>query len=437
MATNETHDPSLRSWVDAANTPGADFPIQNLPLAVFRRSGTVEPFRGGVAIGDQVIDLAAVASAGLFEGEAAEAVSAASGPTLNDLMGMGPATASALRVALSRALRSGAAEEPILSTCLVPLSDVEYAVPAHIGDYTDFYASIHHATNIGRLFRPDNPLLPNYQWIPIGYHGRSSSIGVSGDDVIRPVGQKRPAPGEKPGFGASARMDYELEVGVYVGRGNALGTSVPIDRAEDHMFGLCLLNDWSARDLQAWEYQPLGPFLAKSFASTVSPWIVTMEALAPFRTEWTRPDDHPQPLEYLESAQNRASGGVDMQLEVLIETAAMREAGLTPERLSIGNFKHAYWTAAQMLTHHTVNGCNMRPGDLFGSGTMSGPDKGSEGALIEITKGGRDPITLANGETRTFLDDGDTIIMRAWCERAGAVRISFGEVRSTVLPARS
>jgi fumarylacetoacetase len=433
---DETHDPTLTSWVAAANAPRSDFPIQNLPLGVFRRAGTGEAFRGGVAIGDQIVDLAAVHAAGLFDGAAGTAIAAASGPTLNALMALGSAAASALRLALSRALRTGSATQAQLAACLVPQADAEHAVPANIGDYTDFYASIHHATNIGRLFRPDNPLLPNYQWIPIGYHGRSSSIGVSGDDVIRPIGQTRPAPGGEPGFGPSTRMDYELEVGVYVGQGNALGQAVPISQAEAHLFGISLLNDWSARDLQAWEYQPLGPFLAKSFASTVSPWIVTFDALAPFRTEWTRPPDHPQPLPYLDSAENRAAGGIAVQLEVLIETARMREAGAAPERLSLGNFKHAYWTVAQMLTHHTVNGCNMRPGDFFGSGTMSGPEPGSEGALIEITSGGKHPITLSNGETRTFLADGDTVIMRAWCERSGARRIGLGEVRSTVLPAR-
>ncbi len=434
---NETHDPNLRSWIASANDANGDFPIQNLPFGAFKRAGSNEALRGGVAIGDQIVDLAAVHSAGIFDGLAADAALAGSQTTLNALMGMGPATWSALRLALSKALREGSDQQQAMAACLVPQSEAQYGMPAHIGDYTDFYASIHHATNIGKLFRPNNPLLPNYQWIPIGYHGRSSSIVVSGTDFPRPVGQRRSPEGQPPGFGASTRMDYELEVGIFVGGGNELGQPITIDQAEDHIFGLCLLNDWSARDIQAWEYQPLGPFLGKSFASTISPWIITTEALAPYRTAWTRPEDHPQPLPYLESEANRASGGFDVQLEVLIETAQMRDGGQSPQRLSLGNFRHAYWTAAQMLTHHTVNGCNMRPGDFFGSGTMSGPEDGSQGALIELTRGGKEPLTLDNGQERKFLEDGDAIILRGWCQKDGAPRIGFGEARGMVLPARN
>ena len=310
-------------------------------------------------------------------------------------------------------------------------------MPAVIGDYTDFYASIHHATNVGRLFRPDNPLLPNYQWVPIGYHGRSSSIRVAPQDFHRPLGQTRAAEQDEPHVGPCQRLDYELEVGAFVGAGNPLGEPVPLSRAEDHVFGLCLLNDWSARDVQAWEYQPLGPFLAKSFATTISPWVVTLEALAPFRAPWERAQGHPQPLPYLSSEPNREHGAIDMKLEVFLQTASMRDQQLAPERLSAGNFADSYWTVAQMLTHHTMNGCNLQPGDLLGSGTMSGAGPGSQGALIEITQGGKVPYELTNGETRTFLEDGDTVVMRASCAREGFVGIGFGEVVGTVLPCRT
>ena len=429
---NQTHAPNLHSWVASANTDTTDFPIQNLPFAVFRRAGSDESFRGGVAIGEQIVDLTAITQANLFSGLAADAAAACTVPTLNALMAMGTEAWSALRLALSQGLREGSTLAEQLQSCLVAQSEAEYTLPAQIGDYTDFYTSIYHATNIGKLFRPDNPLLPNYQWVPIGYHGRSSSIGISGQNVYRPQGQTKAPNASEPSFGPCQRLDYELEVGIFVGPGNELGQPIALDKADQHVFGLCLLNDWSARDIQAWEYQPLGPFLSKNFASTISPWIVTLEALAPYRQAWTRPSDHPQPLPYLESAQNRTAGAFDIQLEVLLETEQMRQHQQSPVRLSLGNFHHAYWTVAQMLAHHTVNGCNLRSGDLFGSGTMSGPEPGSQGALIELTQGGKQPITLDNGETRTFLQDGDVVIMRGWC--AGAVRIGFGEIRSQVLP---
>ncbi len=437
---NETHDPTLTSWV--ADADASDFPIQNLPFGVFRREGSDEAFRCGVAIGDQILDLAALADLGTLSGLAATAADAGRDATLNRLMGLGAAAHSALRLALSRGLRAGAAEATTWRACLVPEEDAELALPARVGDFTDFYTSIHHATNIGRLFRPNNPLLPNYRWIPIGYHGRSSSVILSGAPVRRPVGQKRPPVNEdgspaRPGFSASARMDYELELGVYIGAGNALGEPVSLAQADDHVFGVSLLNDWSARDIQAWEYQPLGPFLAKNFATSVSPWIVTLEALAPFRTAWTRPEGEPEPLAYLDSERERAEGALDITLEVWLETTAMREAGTGPERLSVGSYKHAWWTLAQLVTHHTVNGCNLTPGDLLGTGTLSGPEAGSEGALIEITKGGKEPKTLSNGETRTFLDDGDVVILRGWCQAPGAQRIGLGEVHAMVTPART
>lgn len=432
---NETHDVGLRSWEASANVNAADFPIQNLPFSIMRRSGTDEGFRGAVAIGDFALDLGRLAEADLMTGRAANALASCKRPTLNDLMSMGSSAWSELRHALSRILRQGADEAEVARSCMIPLEAIEYRVPAQIGDYTDFYASIHHATNIGRQFRPDNPLLPNYQWVPIGYHGRSSSIAVSGHAFPRPSGQLKPPEASQPILGPCKRLDYELEVGIFIGAGNQAGSAINIDSAQEHVFGLCLLNDWSARDIQAWEYQPLGPFLGKNFASTISPWIVTMEALAPFQTAWHRDAKDPQPLPYLSSPNNSMRGAIDMQLEVLLHTESMRKHHQPPVALSHSNFTDAYWTVAQMVAHHTVNGCNLCPGDLFGSGTMSGPARGTQGALIEITQGGEQPLSLPNGETRTFLEDGDSVIMRAWCERDGAVRIGFGEVEGTVLPA--
>ena len=434
-ALNETHDPQLQSWVASANDGQTDFPIQNLPFAIFRRQGSNEAFRGGVAIGDQIVDLAAAVRAGVFTGDALEAAQAAAESTLNHLMGLGPQRLSHLRKQLSKALQTGSAQEAALQACLVPQAQAEYALPARIGDYTDFYTSVHHATNIGKQFRPDNPLLPNYKWVPIGYHGRSSSIGVSGQSFKRPKGQVKPPDADAPVLKPSARMDIELEMGVFIGRANALGEPVPMTEAEDHIFGLVLFNDWSARDIQPWEYQPLGPFLSKNFASTISPWIVTMEALAPFRATFSHPAEDPQPLPYLSSADNSAQGGLDIHLEALIETPKMRDAKAAPARFTQTNYRHAYWTAAQMVAHHTVNGCNLQPGDLLGTGTLSGPTLDQACALIELTTGGKNPIQLPNGESRTWLEDGDTIILRGWCEKPGATRIGFGECVGTVLPA--
>ena len=434
---NETHDPALRSWVASANLAGSDFPIQNLPFAVFRRRGTLKAFRGGVAIGDQILDLAALVAAGVFSAEAATAVQAGAQDKLNALMALGANAWSALRLALSRALREGAAGQGQLAACLVPQSEAEYGVPARIGDYTDFYTSVHHATNIGRQFRPDNPLLPNYKWVPIGYHGRASSIGVSGQRFHRPVGQTLPPGATQPVFGPSQRLDIELELGIFVGTGNALGEPVAMAQAEAHVFGLCLLNDWSARDIQAWEYQPLGPFLSKNFATTISPWIVTLEALAPYRVPFLRPEADPQPLPYLDSEANRRQGSLDIQLQVGLTTPRMRDAGQGEATICRTSYRHAYWTVAQMVTHHTVNGCNLQPGDLFGSGTLSGPTLDQAGALIELTTGGKHPLQLPNGESRTYLEDGDAVVIRGWCEKAGAARVGFGECLGTVLPART
>jgi fumarylacetoacetase len=419
---NATHDPKLRSWVTSANEAGGDFPIQNLPFGRFRPAGSSEGFRIGVAIGDQLLDLKA---AGLVDTD-----------DMNVLLAQGAAERQALRTAISEGLCEGSAKQAAWSKALLAQSAVELTVPCRIGDYTDFYTGIHHATTVGKLFRPDQPLMPNYKWVPIGYHGRASSIRVSGQRFKRPQGQTKAPDAEAPSFGPSKRLDYELELGFVVGQGNALGEPIAIGNAEQHLFGVTLLNDWSARDLQAWEYQPLGPFLSKSFASTLSPWIVTMEALAPFRAKFERPAGDPQPLPYLDSPANREAGALDITLEVWLQTAKMREAGEGAMRLTRGNTTQAaYWTAAQLVTHHTVNGCNLQPGDLLGSGTLSGPKPDEAGSLLELTLGGKQPLTLPNGERRTFLEDGDTLSLRGYCERAGAVRIGLGEVSGTVLAA--
>ena len=434
-AVDATHDPQLASWVASANAAGSDFPIQNLPFAVFRRAGSREPLRGGVAIGAEIVDLGALAAAQPFSGLAGQALAAAALAPLNTLMAAGREAAAALRQALSAALRADSPLEELLRRLLVPQGAAEYAVAADVGDYTDFYASIHHATAVGRLFRPDNPLLPNYKWVPIAYHGRASSLRVSGFDVARPVGQLLAAGQAVPELAATHRLDYELEVGVFIGRGNELGAPIPIGEAERHVFGLCLLNDWSARDIQVWEYQPLGPFLAKNFLTTVSPWVVTLEALAPFRTPWTRPPGEPPPLSYLDGAQVRDAGGFDLELEVWLDTSSSRAAGLAPQRLSRSNFRDSWWTVSQMVTHHTVNGCNLVAGDLIGSGTQSGPAPGEAGSLLELSGGGQRALALAGGEQRTFLEDGDRVTFRAWCERPPFRRIGFGELTGTVLPA--
>lgn len=434
-ALNETHDPALSSWVESANRGGADFPIQNLPFGIFRRRGASEAWRGGVAIGDQIMDLGAAHATGVLGADAAAAAAACGEATLNRFMAMGPAVWSALRLALSRALRKGAAQADALRACLVSQAEAEYTVPARIGDYTDFYTSVHHATHIGQQFRPDNPLLPNYKWIPIGYHGRASSIIISGQDFHRPCGQAMPPGATTPVFGPSQKMDIELELAVFIGRGNELGHPIPIADVDAHVFGLTLLNDWSARDIQPWEYQPLGPFLSKNFATTISPWIVTLEALAPYRVAPpTRAAGDPQPLAYLDSPANREAGAIDIQLDVLLQTARMRSAEEPASRLTATSYRHAYWTLAQMVAHHTVNGCNLQPGDMLGTGTLSGPTLDQAGALIELTVGGKHPVTLPNGEQRTFLDDGDRIILRGWCEKPGAARIGFGDCAATVLP---
>ena len=430
---NQTHDPDLKSWVSSAQD--SDFPIQNLPIGIFRRKDSKEKFRAGIAIGDQIVDLKAAHKAGVFSSELSPVLKTLYKSRLNNFMGLGKSAWSKVRAELSLALSEAAEQQAILQPCLVDRANAQYKVPARIGDYTDFYTSIHHASNVGKLFRPDNPLLPNYQWVPIGYHGRSSSIEIDGHAFHRPCGQLKAPDADAPVLAPCKRLDYELEVGIYIGSGNKIGHAIDLDKAEDHVFGLCMFNDWSARDIQAWEYQPLGPFLSKSFASTVSPWIVTMEALAPYRQAWHRPQDHPQPLPYLESAKLRQQGAVDMHLELLLQTPAMRDQGKPAERVALSNFKDSYWSISQMVAHHSVNGCNLKPGDFFGSGTQSGTTPNSVGALLEATEGGKKPVTLSNGESRTFLEDGDTVVLNGWCQQQGRPRIGFGQASATVLPA--
>ncbi|WP_375461615.1 fumarylacetoacetase [uncultured Enterovirga sp.] len=428
-----THGADLTSWVASANGH-PDFPIQNLPLGIVS-AGNGER-RPGVAIGDSILDLAGLAAAGLLPGEAGRFVEAGASGTLNAALALGGGPRLALRARLSELLREGTGERPAVEPHLHDAESCVLHLPAAIGDYTDFYAGIHHATNVGKQFRPDNPLLPNYKWVPIGYHGRASSVIPSGVPVRRPSGQRKPAAEAVPAFGPSRNLDYELELAIWIGTGNAQGEPVPIGSAAEHIAGYGLLNDWSARDIQAWEYQPLGPFLAKSFASTVSPWIVTPEALAPFRLpQPARPDGDPQPLPYLRDEADQREGALAIELEVLLQTPLLREKGLSPHRLGLSDARHMYWTMAQFVAHHTSGGCNLRPGDLLGTGTISAPDLAGAGSLLEASQGGREPIRLPSGEERRFLEDGDEVILRARCRREGFAPIGFGECRATILPA--
>jgi len=437
-ALDATHDPALRSWVASANEPGTDFPIQNLPMGIVRERGRQGGARVGVAIGGHVLDLAAAVRAGLFEGDALAAAVATLGPTLNPWMALSPALRRTLRRGISAILREGSRAEAAhrARPLLLPLDDVEPQLPAAIGDYTDFYASVHHATNVGSMFRPDNPLLPNYKWVPIGYHGRASSIVVSGTPVRRPVGQVQERPEAPPVVKPSARLDYELELGAFVGPGNALGAPIPLGQAGNHVAGFCLVNDWSARDVQAWEYQPLGPFLAKNFATSISPWVVTADALVPYRTALPpRAPGDPAPLGYLHDPADAALGALDVTLEAWLSSRAMRERGMGPVRLSRSSTRDLYWTTGQMVAHHTMNGCNLRPGDLLASGTVSGPERGARGCLLELTWRGSEPITLPTGEQRRFLEDGDEVTLRGRCAREGFATIGFGDCRGVIEPA--
>jgi fumarylacetoacetase len=406
MTLDETHDPALESWVESANAPEADFPIQNLPFCLYRH-GDAAP-RIGVGIGNQIFD-------------------AAKYSTLTELMAMGREVVSQLRLRLSRTLRSDHPSPP--RHLLHPIAECTLLPPGEIGDFTDFYASIYHATNVGSMFRPDNPLFSNYKYVPIAYHGRASSIVLSGAPINRPSGQIQEGHAV-PAFGPCGQLDYECELGFFVGAG---GSSIPITEAEDHIFGVCLLNDWSARDIQRWESQPLGPFLSKNFATTISPWIITLDALAPFRVPRFHRGEDPQPLPYLDSEHDRTDGGIALQLEAWLSTAKMRAEMIEPVRLSRSGFEHMYWTLAQMLTHHASNGCNLRTGDLLASGTVSGPQKEARGCLLELTWRGTEPLTLPDGESRTFLEDGDEVILRGYAEREGAKRIGLGECRGRIV----
>lgn len=430
---NSTHNPSLRSWIESANQKDTDFPIQNLPFGVFRPRNSNNS-RIGVAIGDRILDLAACCQVGLLQELPQELQIACTAPKLNQLMAMGSRAASALRDRLSQLLRADAQNPPLESKILCSMSEAELLLPADIGDYTDFYASIFHATNVGKLFRPDNPLLPNYKYLPIAYHGRASSIVPSGTAIARPKGQRKSSQEPIPSFGFSQSLDYEVEVGFFIGSGNQLGHPISIDNAEEHIFGLCLVNDWSARDIQAWEYQPLGPFLSKSFATTISPWVVTLEALAPFRCQaFGRVEGDPPPLPYLSSSLNTELGGIEIAVEALLRSEQMRVVGMQPFRLSCASFQSMYWTVAQMLVHHSSNGCNLRPGDLLASGTVSEAEAETQGCLLEITQRGSKSIQLPTGEVRSYLVDGDEIELRGYCEQEGYARVGFGECRGTVL----
>lgn len=435
ITLDETHDPALKSWIETANSAAADFPIQNLPLGIFRRRGTQDAGQPGAAIGDRIVDVQALRLRSLLSGRSGEAVDACREGTLNGLMALGREYSSALRLDLSRLLRRSAVRHEETAACLVAMGDAELLLPARIGNFSDFYTSIHHAQNAGRLFRPDNPLLPNFKSLPLAYHGRASSVAVSGTPCRRPCGQSKPADAPAPSFGPSARLDFELELGFYIGKGNALGEPVSLNAAEQYVFGLSLVNDWSARDIQAWEYQPLGPFLGKSFLTTVSPWVVTLDALAPFRIPAARPREDPALLAYLDDPVDRTSGGFDITVEAYLQSDRMRELGLAPMQLGRAPFASHYWTIFQMLAHHASNGCNLMSGDLLATGTVSGPAPGEQGCLMEMTMGGNRTFELPGGENRSFLEDGDEVILRAHCQRTGAVRIGFGECRGRVVPA--
>ena len=432
---DETHDPARVSWVASANGH-TTFPIQNLPLGVFSPPGGNA--RGGIAIGDKVFDIGAALEEGLFSGAALDAAQAASGRSLNPLLEAGAAARRALRRRVGALLDARDADKTraLADRLLHDAASCASHLPARVGNFTDFFAGIHHARTAGTISRPDNPLMPNYKYVPVAYHSRASSVRASGGTVRRPNGQRRPPGQAEPDFGPCRDLDYELELGVWIGPGNALGSPIPIAGAGDHIAGFCLLNDWSARDIQAWESQPLGPFLAKSLSTFVSPWIVTAEALAPFRiAQPPRPEGDPPPLPHLHDAADQARGCLAIDFEVSLLTPRLRAVGAAPHVLSRSNASMLYWTVAQMVAHHTSNGCDLMPGDLFGSGTVSGTGTGAAGCLLEMTRGGRNPVTLSNGETRAYLQDGDEVIFKGQARRDGYVTIGFGECRGTVTEA--
>jgi fumarylacetoacetase len=438
MALDFTHDPLATSWVFSAQAAHCDFPIQNLPFGVFTSRGGADPPRGGVAIGDQVLDLAALGATGLLQRGARSACDAAALDSLNAFMEMGAPAWRDLRHALFRLLRTDADAETQrrVRGCLVPMAEAEMGLPVTVRNYTDFFTSIHHALNTGRLVRPDAPLTPNFKSMPIAYHGRASSVVPSGVSFRRPMGQSRSSGAEAPVFGPCQRLDFELELAFLVGPGTPLGEAVPLARAREHIFGMCLLNDWSARDHQFWEMDPLGPFLGKNFCTTLSPWVVTLDALEPYRMPHQRPTDDPRPLSYLCDTADEQGGGFDIRLQALVQTARHRERGLPGDAVTETSFRHQYWTIGQMLAHHTVNGCNVTSGDVMGTGTISGPTPAEAGAMVELSLSGRRAVALpSTGEERRFLEDGDCVVLRGWCEKPGAARIGFSECRAQVLPA--
>jgi len=430
---DETHDPKLTSWLCNANGHPY-FPIQNLPFGVFQHNDDIP--RCGVAIGDFVIDLHQLWSERLFSGNAEIGHEALTDTSLNRFMSLGRNISTAFRRALSAALREGSSHQNSIRRALIPIQEVKLCKPCHIGDYTDFYTSIHHATSVGKLFRPNNPLLPNYRWLPIGYHGRASSIHLTDTPVYRPVGQCLNNETQDPEVRPTTKLDYEVELGIFIGKPSQSFSPVSIQQADDHFFGVCMLNDWSARDIQAWEYQPLGPFLSKNFITSISPWIITQEALAPFRQAPSAYENRPH-VAALESQQNSTLGGIDIHMCCYIRSELMRKQNLPAIKLSETSFKHAFWSIAQMITHHTQTGCNLNAGDLLGSGTQSGPESHEAGSLLEITQGGKNPITLPTGETRDFLHDGDEITISGYCESENGLRIGVGSVKACVLPPHS
>lgn len=437
---NETHDPRRRSWVESANDPATDFPIQNLPFGVFRRRGAEEEPRVGVAIGDQILDIADCRSGGLFIGPTFTAAISCEVGSLNPLMSLGAEQWSLLRHRIGELLcadnRESGRTRPIVERSLVPMSAADMLLPADIGDYTDFWASIHHATNVGTLTLSDGPLRPNYRFVPVACHGRASSVVISGTGIRRPVGQTKHGQSDVPAFGPTRQLDYQLEVGFFIGPGNAWGVPIEMTSAEGHIFGLCMVNGWSARDIETWEHEPLGPFLARNFATTISPWIVSLEALVPFRVPASgRSVDDPSPLPHLDSTEDQSAGAIDITLEAFVRSRRMRDDGMKPFKVSRGRFTDIYWTIAQMLVHHTSNGCNVRPGDMVASGTVSGHGEDSRGCLLERTWRGTEPLELPTGEERRFLEDGDEVIFHGFCEREGSARIGFGECRGVVEPA--
>jgi len=433
---DETHDVALQSWVESANDLSTPFPIQNLPLGIVRRKGSTEAWRGGIAIGDQILDLEALAGTNLLDQSAAAAARACCSAALNEFIALGPASWRSLRVAVSRLLRKGASAVTYADSLLIPQADAELKLPLTIGNYSDFFASIHHARRTARIVRGQEDVAPNYRWVPIAYHGRASSVVVSGTPVSRPFGQSMPPGSSSPSIAPSRRLDYELEMAAVVGAENPLGQPVPVAAANDHIFGLCLMNDWSARDIQAFEAMPLGPFLAKSFATTIAPWIVTMAALEPFRVPLEqRADDDPSPLSYLDNSGAAARAGIRIDLEAALVTEQMRRDGLPPVRLTRSKFEHLYWSLEQMVTHQTSNGCNLRVGDILGTGTISGPSKEAAACLLEITEGGKDPVQLPSGEIRIYLEDGDEIEINGYCHQDGFRSIGFGSCRGRIVPA--